>query len=613
MSFKMTTESTGSIVAGAITCAIAGIAIGMITTKLYSRSNTNDLSGRVNGMQRGLSNRDVNGDDNLVSLMESIDSGENSDWNADDPESIDLTQPIMIDGDRIGWNRPISLTDGLEVNPYVHSRVNVITPTLTNISPEQIESILKAKGKEIRMNAPVILRQHFEQKGYAIIQNNLSHTNTKLNEFAELMRMDGLSILNGCEDPDNCECNFRHKRCRLFIARYNSYSDSRSSNSNGSSNDKNNDFRFYSSNCQGIMRIRLANEDGSAFLSDSILSDHGSSDVDSDDLSEKSNDVDQVDNNTPELSEEGMQSQFSTDTNTDTLGKEINHSLNESLKIIQNLNQLEEDKTSHNLQKLVNLFEEDFTDSCIDIVEYMHYIIGTESSNYTADIIFIADPFYEGYRHTQDNGYGRPDQHVCDESCVSPQKFQLDDDALTCCMDWHQDIFCDPDGDCHPYDFVALFVLNGRDITPHQLNIGKAEYDSDADAETDDIESVVCDNVEIIETKDSDDENEMEMETITDLSKDIPNDMDGVNDIEDNEKIGYTVPIITPRSPVPVPPPPKSVKHLYSINLDKAQVSDIGYLINQQRDLYHRHSKFTYNSTESRRNVLAIRFRYYDN
>ena len=117
------------------------------------------------------------------------------------------------------------------------------------------------------MNAPIILRRQFKQKGFTIIRNSLSQANTKMNEFVELMRMDGLSILNGCKDPDSCECNFRHKRCRLFIARYSSDSG---------------DFKLYSSNCNGIMRIRVDNERNNAYLSGSIISD-GASDIDSTD------------------------------------------------------------------------------------------------------------------------------------------------------------------------------------------------------------------------------------------------------------------------------------------------------------------------------------------
>jgi len=101
---------------------------------------------------------------------------------------------------------------------------NLLSDSINNSSQDQIESnakynddnhelILKTQ-KEIRMNAPITLRQQFQQKGYAVIQKNLSSTNTTLNEFIELMRQPNLSVLNGCHDPLECECKFRHKYCR---------------------------------------------------------------------------------------------------------------------------------------------------------------------------------------------------------------------------------------------------------------------------------------------------------------------------------------------------------------------------------------------------------------
>ena len=59
-------------------------------------------------------------------------------------------------------------------------------------------------------------------------------------------------------------------------------------------------------------------------------------------------------------------------------------------------------------------------------------------------------------------------------------------------------------------------------------------------------------------------------------------------------------------------PSPKSIKVVQSIDLYKPQFSDIGYIINQKQNLYHKHSRFSYKSIHSRRNVLAIRFKYYD-
>ena len=593
------TDSTAGIVAGAIAVGVIGIAARALYTMTGSNRN------RYSNLRR---DRD---------RMEMVQN------NPDPREHV--VDPSFL-------YRPISFADGLHNDPLVRTRSQIMSDEQISVDdvynssfdfdsdennnetttieikdigllkPEQIESIIRAKGKEIRMNAPISLRQQFGQKGYAIIQNNLSQTNTKLNEFAELMRMDDLSILNGCENPDNCECNFRHKRCRLFIARYNSYSDSIGSETSQDS-PNNPDFKFYSSNCKGIMRIRLDDESDKAFLSKSIMSDGDS--VDS--------------NQSDDNKDDGGES-------IDSVGKQIKSSLNRSIRKMVKIQQTKEKTANRNLRKLVNLFESDFTSSCVDIVEYLHYVIGINSSNYTADIIFIADPFYEGYSHTQDNGYGRP-VHMCDEKCDDDCKTKtpkLDNKVMTCCMDWHQDIFCDPEGDCHPYDHVALFVLDGKNITPHKLMIGKAEYDNDNDTDTtasdggnkDDLQDDLLDD-QLDDVYDDDMSNigSQTIESVEVIHTINSDNEDGYNNLEEESSdmmVSTVNTDILPRSPVPLPPPPKSVRQVYSIDLDRPQFSDIGYMIDQGRDLFHRHSQFSYESTEARRNVLAIRFRYYD-
>ena len=496
-------------------------------------------------------------------------------------------------------NRSRSISEG-------NSRQNPDSERLVKIDdvgylrPEQIDTIIRTRGKEVRMNAPIILRQQFGQKGYAIIQNNLSQTNTKLNEFVELMRMDGLSILNGCKNPKICKCNFRHKRCRLFIARLESYQrlaqstlnsqfESNIDARNKEENRNSNVFKFYSSNCEGIMRIKLDEEANHAFLTESVISDGPNSDVES---------VDST------LSDED------DETSNDSVTKAINRSLHRSLEKIDKITKVENRVSSKNLRKLVNLFEKDFTNSCVDIIEYLHYVIGHNSSNYTADIIFIADPFYEGYSHTQDNGYGRP-VHSCDASCGSDCKTletRIDTEDLSCCTDWHQDIFLDTDGDCRPYDYVALFVLDGTDITPHQLMIGQAEYEIETETGSDMVSDITdtitdakaeslrnkiinSDRIEIIDTISEDSSESL----ITTNIENIPNSQN-----------------VLPRSPMS-PSAPKSIRQIYTVDLDRPHMADIGYIIDQGKDLFHRHSQFTYKSTESRRNVLAIRFRYYQN
>jgi hypothetical protein len=573
------TDSPANLVIGAVTIGAIGIAAGVFYALTRRGSKKKYIPKKLTRRK-----------DSDRSDRDDTDSSDKSDQS----QSVYVTEPGLLD-------RPLSISladlTNTETNPHIMSRLEILheeslSDSLKNsrdsdhengveikdvgyLRPEQIESIIRAKGKEVRMNAPIILRQQFGQKGYAIIQNNLSQTNTKLNEFVELMRMEDLSILNGCEDPKNCKCNFRHKRCRLFIARYNSYPDSVDNSLDRP------DFKFFSSTCQGIMRIRLDDETDNAFLTESVVSDGTLSDVDS------------MDSNVSDDNEE---------ESGDSLSRAIDRTLNQSIKKIEKLNRQAERASSQNLRKLVNLFDSDFTDSCIDIIEYLHYVVGATSSNYTADIIFIADPFYEGYSHTQDNGYGRPVHScndTCDDECETHQTQELDDEAMTCCMDWHQDIFCDSEGDCHPYDYVALFVLDGKDITPHQLMIGKGEYNDDSETGSEIGEG----SVEPIESIDSDgdDTDSVEIEGVDETGEDSNKMM--TPSANNN---------VLPRSPVALPPPPKNVRQVSSIDLDKPHISDIGYIIDQGRDLFHRHSKFNYRSTESRRNVLAIRFRYYD-
>ena len=174
---------------------------------------------------------------------------------------------------------------------------------------------------------------------------------------------------------------------------------------------------------------------------------------------------------------------------------------------------------------------------------------------------------------------------------------------MSCCMNYHQDIFSDPNGENHPYDHVALFILNGRDITPHALEIGEAinypgKSDSYGDENTDhdvDIDVGGTDNsseTEIIEIMDSGASNDLSNDMPNDVPNDVPNDTP--NDMSNDKSNKY------------------NVREICSIKLgeDGKHFSDVGYIINQRRNLYHKHSKFVHKSHESRRNVLAIRFVY---
>jgi hypothetical protein len=94
--------------------------------------------------------------------------------------------------------------------------------------------------------SPLELRKKFNNKGYVFVNQNLATLNTELNEFVELMKKYELHVLNGCDDPDNCSCNFRHKRCRLFMIR--KYSNDPA-------------LQFFSPTCSGVRVISPSNDD----------------------------------------------------------------------------------------------------------------------------------------------------------------------------------------------------------------------------------------------------------------------------------------------------------------------------------------------------------------
>lgn len=452
------------------------------------------------------------------------------------------------------------------VDRFSASGVSAVSSDVASYDTDLVQ-IIKAKDKAIRTNAPMALRRHFENKGFAIVQNNLSQANTKLNEFVELMRMDGLAVLNGCSDPVNCKCTFRHKRCRLFIARYESYN---AKSYDSTDSEYENAFRFYSSSCKGVERIGKTDEN------ESDNSDDASTETEVVGIAKATNSEASV---------------ATGDSLAKILEEEINNIISES---------------STNLTRLIGLFDRDFTNSCIDIIEYLHYIIGSESHNYIADVIFIADPYFEGAQHSLDNGYGKPEntcesEHAnCDGNCDT----YLEDSEMTCCMDWHRDIFSDPRGMSKPYDCVALFILNGRDITHHSLMIGKAAINTDASDRDAELEIVNINNKLAAADGLKGALNEQEIMTKSSVSS-----SDGMTGSEYSTDSTQSYESQKTES-VRGPAKPGTIETVRTIELEDKQFSDIGYVIDQRRELYHKHTQFKYGSAESRRNVVAIRFKY---
>lgn len=81
------------------------------------------------------------------------------------------------------------------------------------------------------------LRNH----GYVFLKDLLGDHNNELNLFVETLRTIDLDLLNGCDDPVNCDCTFRHKFCRMLMIR--KYSHKRA-------------FEYYSPSCDSLSNLR---------------------------------------------------------------------------------------------------------------------------------------------------------------------------------------------------------------------------------------------------------------------------------------------------------------------------------------------------------------------
>lgn len=120
---------------------------------------------------------------------------------------------------------------------------NICSGKINPISLEQNDKIKLIKNID---KAPLELRKRFDKKGFVVVSDNLATINTEFNEFIELMRRYDLSILDGCKNPNTCSCNFRHKRCRLFMVR--TYSDFPKP-------------QFFVPTCSGVIDISPSNKD----------------------------------------------------------------------------------------------------------------------------------------------------------------------------------------------------------------------------------------------------------------------------------------------------------------------------------------------------------------
>lgn len=411
-----------------------------------------------------------------------------------DDEICEVPELVSLDRDP-NHNTHVSITthnidtvhDVANVTQHAHPHPHVHVPHTVIGLPSYPRNPFNRREnakiiKEID-KAPLELRKRFDNKGYVFINQNLATVNTELNEFVELMRKYDLYVLNGCRDPETCPCNFRHKRCRLFMIR--KYSTSM-------------DLQFFAPSCSGVTVISPSNKD--------------------------------IVNETP-------------------------------------------------IHEFVQMFLTKFSDRVMDLVSYVSYIIDPHRiSEYVVDVTMIADPYDRSYKYsTKKGGYGQPvslrdssddllavsriiqrrtddvlekipeqisdqisTEHTDKEKCENARDNR---DNHKCSLSWHQDHFVEAKtNQTHAYDFVALFVLNANNVTPHKLMIGKLKAE--------------------IDTKD------MTLDQIQE----------------------HIIPLTD--------------------SLIDENTSDIGYVIDQRKRYFHKHSDFEHLGADSRRNVITIRIKH---
>jgi hypothetical protein len=162
---------------------------------------------------------------------------------SDDPVEVD------VETERI----PILGIDQDETNTVKENDIKLqkVDNPVNNTSSSLSRDVLPKKDREnLRIrevnNSPLELRKRFNNKGFIFAHQNLATVNVELNEFIELMRRYDLNILDGCTDPNRCNCTFRHKRCRLFMIRKYSGVD---------------EIQYYSPHCSGVTTISPSNVD----------------------------------------------------------------------------------------------------------------------------------------------------------------------------------------------------------------------------------------------------------------------------------------------------------------------------------------------------------------
>jgi len=235
---------TTGIVAGAL---LSGAIFSVYNTfsKKRKSSNESDIDTYANNT------RNISLDNTFNTTINNNSIG--SDSVKHDLINVD-SNSINVNSNLINIDLPI---DSTTVNCMMNNNLKQISdhlhvPVHTILHHHEDVTDIKMRMNKERLKiteidkSPLELRKRFDNKGYVFITRNLATVNTELNELVELMRKLDLQILNGCKDPSTCCCNFRHKRCRLFMIR--KYSDSP-------------ELQFFAPSCSGVTNISPSNAD----------------------------------------------------------------------------------------------------------------------------------------------------------------------------------------------------------------------------------------------------------------------------------------------------------------------------------------------------------------
>jgi hypothetical protein len=257
------------------------------------------------------------------------------------------------------------------------------------------------------------------------------------------MRKFDLDVLNGCEDPDKCDCTFRHKRCRIFMI-------------GKESNQPN--MEFFSTSCKGINMIQQSNDKSQIHGFIQLFHTTFSNRV-LDLVNYVNYIIDPNRENTYAITIAMIADPYIKSQNVSTYGKPL-------------------DK-NNNIKNNKNEDENEFTIiDDIDVNDFnIEFIENNKPDNTTDNLesINLFESYYPGIENTILEKQTINTKNTTCSGCGS-------DDIKSCSLNWHQDYFSETTQDIiekYRYDYVAMFVLNSRDVSEHKLQIGKLRTDID--------------------------------------------------------------------------------------------------------------------------------------